>query len=52
MLNGLGGIIWQYKMYGCWPEKITPEDLDYADTGFAEISFTLSMDKAEETSGL
>jgi hypothetical protein len=39
-------------MYGCWPEKITPEDLDYADTGFAEISFTLSMDKAEETSGL
>lgn len=46
--GGEFGTIWQYSMYGCWPEKVTPDDLDYADTGLAEISFTLSMDKAEE----
>lgn len=51
MLDGENNVIWKYAMYGCWPPKITPDDVDYSDTTIAEISFTLKMDKAQEFNG-
>lgn len=48
MTDGVNEPVWIYRMYGCWPSKVTPDDLDYSDTGLAEISFTLEMQKAEE----
>lgn len=48
LLDGEINVIWRYSMYGCWPSKIDPDDLDYSDTALAEISFTLEMDKAQE----
>ena len=51
MTDGADSTIWQYQMYGCWPSKISPDDLDYAASEISEIAFTLEMDKAKETSG-
>jgi hypothetical protein len=52
MLDGSGSAVYLYTMYGCWPSRITPDDLDYSDTNISEVIFTLEMDKAtEETLG-
>lgn len=48
MLDGSGRSVWTYYLYRCWPLKITPSDLSYADTDLAEISLTLRFDKADE----
>jgi hypothetical protein len=48
LLNGEGTSIYKYTMYGCWPSKITPDELDYASSKVGEITFTLEMDKAKE----
>lgn len=50
MLDGAGDTIWQYDLYNCWPIKISPSELDYSDTGLAEITMTLRYDKAREFS--
>ena len=39
---------YRYTMYGCWPSKVTPDELDYTSTKIGEITFTLEMDKAVE----
>ena len=51
MTDGNDKTIWKYQMYGCWPTKITPDELDYSSSAISEITFTLEMDKAKETSG-
>jgi len=48
MLDGKGTSTYRYTMYGCWPSKVTPEELDYASTKISEVTFTLEMDKAKE----
>ncbi len=48
LLDGFGGSVWSYNMYGCWVPKVDPSTLDYSDTNIAEITFTLQYDKASE----
>jgi len=48
MLDGSGIGIWEYQLYECWPLKVSPSDLDYADSNIAEITVTLRYNKAKE----
>ena len=48
MLNGEGTSIYRYTMYGCWPSKVTPDELDYTSSKISEVTFTLEMDKSKE----
>jgi len=48
MLDGTGGMVWGYYLANCWPMKISPCDISYADTEIADITVTLSYDKAIE----
>jgi hypothetical protein len=48
MLNGAGAAIYRYTMHGCWPSKVTPDELDYTSSKISEITFTLEMDKSTE----
>lgn len=48
MLDGYGNTIWEYNLYQCWPTKVTPSDLDYADGNIAEITVTIRFNKAKE----
>ena len=49
-IDGMGTPIYEYVLFGCWPEKITPDDLDYSDSAIGEISMRLRYDKCVETS--
>ena len=49
MLDGEGNTIWKYELYGCWPSKISPSDLDYKSTDISSISMTLQIDRAVES---
>lgn len=48
MLDGLGNAVWTYYMADCWPVRVTPSDLSYADTEIASITVTLRYNKAIE----
>ena len=48
LLDAAGKSTYRYTMYGCWPSKVTPDELDYASSKIDEITFTLEMDKARE----
>lgn len=48
MVDGSGFAIWQYRLFNCWPSKVTPSELDYSNTDLAEITVTLRYDKAIE----
>jgi len=48
MLDGVGMPVWTYFMYDCWPLKVTPSELSYADTGIADITVTLRYSKFQE----
>lgn len=48
MLDGLGSSVWAYYLANCWPMKVTPCELGYADTEIADITVTLAYDKAME----
>lgn len=39
-------MIYAYKLLGCWPAQITPNELDYSNTEIAEITILLRYDKA------
>lgn len=45
-LNGVGGIIWSYKLLHCWPEVIIPDGFDYKSSEIAKIRLTVQFDKA------
>lgn len=49
--DGFGGVIYKYILMGAWPSKISPSDLDYEVSGFADITVTLRYDKAIEEKG-
>lgn len=48
-LNGLGEIIWTYKLLRCWPEIITPDALNYKISDISKIQISLNFDKVIET---
>lgn len=48
LLNGYGHMIHKYTLYGCWPEKVTPEDLNYEESHICEITMRLRYDKCSE----
>lgn len=48
MLDGLGNAIWTYYLVNCWPLKVDPSDLSYIDSEIADITLTLSYDRALE----
>lgn len=48
MLGGDGFNIWSYHLLDCWPQKVSPSDLDYSDTAIAEITLTIRFSKAIE----
>jgi hypothetical protein len=48
LLDGNDTTVYKYIMYGCWPSKITPDELDYTSSKISEITFTLEIDKAIE----
>jgi hypothetical protein len=41
MLDGTGQSYWIYEMLDCWPTKVTPSDLSYADTAIADVTVTM-----------
>jgi len=47
-LNGAGRGVWEYTLHGCWPEKISPEDLNHGESTICEINLRLRYDKASE----
>jgi len=49
MLDGVGNSVWKYNLGGCWPSKVTPSDLSYADTEIADVTVTLCYAKAVES---
>ena len=48
LIDGNDSAIYRYTMHGCWPSKVTPDELDYASSKIGEITFTLEMDKSTE----
>lgn len=48
MKDGYGNDVWTYYLYDCWPIKVSPGDLDYANTDIARITVTLRYNKAQE----
>lgn len=47
-LNGYGRANHCYILYGAWPEKVTPDDLNYDDSAICELTIRLRYDKAAE----
>lgn len=48
MKDGYGKDVWTYYLYDCWPIKVTPSNLDYANSDIARITVTLRYNKAQE----
>ncbi len=49
MLDGDVNHVWEYNLYDCWPQKISPSDLAYSSADIAEITVTLRYGKCRET---
>jgi hypothetical protein len=50
LMTGKGDVdtMWQYKLRGAWPIKITPTSLDYSLSDLAEVGVTISYDSADQ----
>jgi hypothetical protein len=48
LLDGVGNPVWTYKIYDCWPQKITPAQMSYSESEISTIVVTLRFNKAEE----
>lgn len=46
MLDGIGDPVWKYRLFNCWPSKISPSELNYADSEIATVTVTLRYDRA------
>lgn len=46
MLNGAGAPTETWNLYGCWPQDINWNTLDYADTEIQTIEATMRIDRA------
>lgn len=51
MLDGLGNRVWVYYLANCWPTKVSPSNLSYVENEIADITATLTYDKAVEERG-
>lgn len=49
LLDGSGSLAYEYYLYDCWPSKITPSDLAYAESALSEITVTICYNKAKES---
>jgi len=49
MLDGSDNSLWLYQLYGCWPSKVSPSDLQYSETAIADITITLQVDRVVES---
>jgi hypothetical protein len=47
-LDGIGQQIWNYYLYRCWPQRVTPCDHDYTDSAIQTTSVRLRYDKMDE----
>jgi len=47
-LDGLGNDIWNYTLYDCWPQKVTPRDLDHSDSTICMTTVRLRYNKMHE----
>lgn len=48
LLDGFGTSLWKYKLYGAYPQKKQPSELDYSAADIASQVITLFYDKAIE----
>lgn len=48
MTDGYDEPIWNYRLYDCWPSKITPSEMDYSASNICKMDIELSYNKAEE----
>lgn len=51
VLDGSGITVYKYLLYGIWPNKISPDALDFSDSSIAEIVATFVVDKLKEEPG-
>lgn len=52
VLDGKGDAAYKYKLYGVWPQKMTPDTFDFSDDNISEISCVFLVDKVKEESGV
>ena len=50
MLDGVGKSVYKYRMYDCWPSKVSPSDLSYVDSEICDITVTLQLNRYIESS--
>jgi hypothetical protein len=50
MLDGRGDVLWSYRLYNCWPTKISPANVSYDESNILTTEITLRFDKANELS--
>ncbi len=48
MIDGDGVPVWTYKLYDCWPLKVSPSDLNYEESNISTITVTLAYARAKE----
>jgi phage tail-like protein len=48
LLDGDGKPVWTYQLLECWPQKVTPSDLDFTNTDIADITLTLAFNRCKE----
>lgn len=48
VLDGFGDPVYVYKIYGVWPQKSTPDPMDFTDSAIADITVIFQVDKVEE----
>lgn len=47
-LSGTGADLWNYYLYRCWPQKVSPQNLDYAESSICQTTVRLRYDKVDE----
>jgi len=52
ILDGHGNTAYKHLIFGVWPNKVSPDTLDFADNSIAEISVNFTVDKVKEESGI
>jgi hypothetical protein len=48
MEDGFGARVHLYKLYGAWPTKVEPSELNYSNTELATVAVTFRYDSAYE----
>lgn len=48
VLDGAGSPVYVYTIHGAWPQKSTPDPMDFTDSSVADITVIFQVDKVEE----